>query len=281
MVELFDYEYYLDKYPELKEIGIQTEKEAINHWNIFGKNEKKNGYGNICGFAISTYHRNHDRMESFKTSITSIMKYKEKETIVIIVDDGSIVNDHIVWVKTTFPDIKVIEKKENGGIAKCKNTCLRALHESECDNFFLLDDDIEFLQSIEDKYRRSLCEKKVGILCGLASDTFNQVIGEYSENTNITKMLNGFLLCFTRYNFKKAGYFKIFPEKYGHEHTWYTYRIMECTGQTKTIDIKFNEQYIKLICIESSISEEEKIYQIDINGKMMISYSFNYEECIE
>jgi glycosyltransferase involved in cell wall biosynthesis len=279
MDELFDYEYYLDKYSDLKNIGIQSEEEAIDHWNNYGKNENRCGYGKICGFAVSTYHRNYNRIEVFKTCISSIMKYKEKETIVIIVDDGSNINDHIIWVKTTFPDITVIEKKENGGIAKCKNTCLRALNEANCDNFFLLDDDIEFLKSIEYKYTQSLCEKKVGILCGRCLD--NKVIQRYSENTNITNIVNGFLLCFTRYNFKKAGYFKIFPHKYGHEHTWYTYRIMTCMEQHHFLDINCNELYYRLSNIQSSMSEEDRLYQLKENEQKLNSYSCNYEECIE
>lgn len=279
MCDSFDYEYYLDKYPDLRECGVKTEEEAINHWNKYGKNENRCGYGKVCGFAISTYHRNQNRIQSFKTCISSIMKYKETETIVIIVDDGSIVNDHIIWVKTIFPDITVIERKENGGVAKCKNTCLRALNEANCDIFFLLDDDITFLQSIEDKYRKSLCDRNVKILSGRSA--WNPIVQEYSENTIMTALLDGFLLCFTRYTFKKAGYFKIFPCKYGHEHTWYTFRIMNCTGQKGYFDIKFNDQYITLICTESSVSYEDKMYQIKENEKQVYTYCDTYQECIE
>ena len=40
-----------------------------------------------------------------------IMKYKKEDTIVIVVDDGSLINDHIIWMKEIFSMITIIEKK--------------------------------------------------------------------------------------------------------------------------------------------------------------------------
>jgi glycosyltransferase involved in cell wall biosynthesis len=221
-------------------------------------------------------------LETFKICISSIMKYKKEDSIVIIVDDGSIVKDHISWVKTTFPSIILIEKEINGGIAKCKNTCIRALYESNCDVFFLLDDDVEFLQQIEYKYLLSLNEKNISILCGNSNVTFNVTIGNYSVNTNITAALNGYLLCFTKHTFIKAGYFKVFPYKYGHEHTWYTKRIMKVMNQTFFCDISFNDTYVKLLSVKSSCSDEERHNGIHGNEIFLNTCSIDtYEQCIE
>ena len=60
----FDWQYYLDKYPDLRANGIHTEQQAIEHWNNFGKNEDRIYCRTKCGFAISTYHRNNSRMEA-------------------------------------------------------------------------------------------------------------------------------------------------------------------------------------------------------------------------
>uniref|UniRef100_A0A6C0HUC2 Uncharacterized protein n=1 Tax=viral metagenome TaxID=1070528 RepID=A0A6C0HUC2_9ZZZZ len=38
----FDWNYYLDNYPDLRENGILTQKDAITHWNNFGKSEGRN-----------------------------------------------------------------------------------------------------------------------------------------------------------------------------------------------------------------------------------------------
>jgi glycosyltransferase involved in cell wall biosynthesis len=275
-----DLQYSTDNYPDVGVNNEPTEKQALQH---FIDNREKEGivsFGTQCGFAISTYHRNNNRLESFKICISSIMKYKKEDTIVIIVDDGSIVRDHISWVKTTFPSIILIEKEINGGIAKCKNTCLRTLYESNCDVFFLLDDDIDFLQPIENKYLLSLNEKDVSILCG-RTDT-NAIIDNYSINTNKTALLNGYLLCFTKNTFIKAGYFKVFPYKYGHEHTWYTFRIMKVMGQSFFCDISFNDKYIKLISVESSADYEQHTHELHENEKYLHKYSTDIkEQCIE
>ena len=277
--DFFDWQYYLDKYPDLRVNGVNNEQKALQHWFNHGVKEGRTSHGTKCGFAISTYHKNNSRFESFKICISSIMKNKKEDTIVIIVDDGSIVTNHIVWVSITFPEIKIIEKRVNSGISKCKNTCLRALYESACDVFFLLDDDIEFLQPIEDKYICSLYDENVGILSAGWFD--NVVLSNYSKNTNITKCLNGYLLCFTKYSFEKSGFFKIFPSKWSYEHAWYTIRIMKCTGQSNYLDTTNSELYTRLIDVISTIDEDEKQIYIKKNGEVLCTAIYDYQHCIE
>jgi glycosyltransferase involved in cell wall biosynthesis len=275
-----DSQCFVDNYHDIGVNDEHTEEQALHYFIDNGEKEERVSNGTQCGFAISTYHRNNNRLETFKICISSIMKYKKDDTIVIIVDDGSIVNDHINWIKTTFPSIKLIEKKINGGIAKCKNTCIRTIYESNCDVFFLLDDDIEFLQPIEDKYLLSLNEKNISILCGRADS--NAIIDNYSINTNKTFLVNGYLLCFTKNTFIKAGYFKVFPYKYGHEHTWYTFRIMKVMNQSFFCDISFNDKYVKLLSVESTATHEQYTYELHENSKYLCVYSTDIKEpCIE
>jgi len=275
----FDWHYYLSKYPDLRANGVFTEQQSIQHWLNHGKKEGRNSIRTTCGFAISTYHRNNSRLESFKKCISSIMKYKKADTVVIIVDDGSSIKDHVSWVKSTFPTIIVIEKGSNNGIAKCKNTCLRMLYNSSCNYYFLLDDDIEILQPIEDKYIHSLDDENISILSGRANS--NPIISNYSHYTNKTDHLNGYVLCFSRQTFIKSGYFKVFPYKYGHEHTWYTHRAMSCTNQLGYFDISSNELYIKLISVESSINDKQKTHDCNENTKFMQISNYDYQNCIE
>ena len=42
-MDLFDWKFYLDEYPDLRINGVHTEKQAIDHWNTHGKVE-----GRIC-----------------------------------------------------------------------------------------------------------------------------------------------------------------------------------------------------------------------------------------
>ena len=234
-----------------------------------------------CGFAVSTYHRNSQRYPIFKACIDSIMTTKKQESIVILVDDGSPVTEHLDWVTSTYPQITIVRKPENGGIARCKNTCLRELFEADCDIFFLLDDDFALLKQIEDKYTLALQEKDVSVLSGCTD--YNAIIGPYSENTYQTSILNGFLLCFSVKTFMEAGYFKIFPHKYGHEHTWYTKRIMNASGQTCFLDISDSTQFYRFTPIQSSMDEEQRLQELVQNEMYLNLYLSNlsYESCIE
>ena len=268
-----DWEFYIDKYPDLRE-SIVTEQQAIDHWNKYGKQEGRQSFGTKCGIAISTYHRNSDRIESFKQCIGSIMKYKKEDTIVIVVDDGSLINDHIIWMKEIFPMI-TIEKKQNGGIAKCKNTCLRVLTEFNVDVYFLLDDDVEILQSFEEKYIESL--KEVHILSGHSQESGNNHFS-YTKNTCKTDKLNGFLLCFIKKTFLKSGYFRVPEGKWGMEHCWYTKRVMKCTNTTNYFDVNSFDLY-KLIDCDSTLTSIEKETELKKNVNMMNNYV--YYPCIE
>ena len=41
MNNLIDWEYYLDKYTDLRINGVNTKEQALQHWNTHGKTEKK------------------------------------------------------------------------------------------------------------------------------------------------------------------------------------------------------------------------------------------------
>jgi hypothetical protein len=34
---VFDWEYYINLYPDLRQNGINTREKALRHWNIYGK----------------------------------------------------------------------------------------------------------------------------------------------------------------------------------------------------------------------------------------------------
>ena len=43
-MEIFDWKYYLDKYPDLRQNGVHTQEQALQHWNTYGKNEGRQCY---------------------------------------------------------------------------------------------------------------------------------------------------------------------------------------------------------------------------------------------
>jgi hypothetical protein len=38
-MESFDWQYYLDKYPDLRKNGIKTEQQTVQHWKTYGGKE--------------------------------------------------------------------------------------------------------------------------------------------------------------------------------------------------------------------------------------------------
>jgi hypothetical protein len=81
----------------------------------------------------------------------------------------------------------------------------------------------------------------------------------------------------------EAGYFKIFPHKYGHEHTWYTKRIMNSSGQTCFLDISDSTQFYRFTPIQSSMDEHQRLQELVQNETYLSLYLSNlhYEACIE
>lgn len=40
-IMIFDWEFYINKYTDLSKNGITTEKQALEHWTLFGKKEER------------------------------------------------------------------------------------------------------------------------------------------------------------------------------------------------------------------------------------------------
>ncbi|GAA3640550.1 glycosyltransferase family 2 protein [Flavivirga jejuensis] len=70
--------------------------------------------------------------------LPSIIEHSE-EAIVYVADNAS-TDDSVSFVKTTYPSIKIIQNKENGGYAKGYNDALKHI---EADVFCLLNSDVE------------------------------------------------------------------------------------------------------------------------------------------
>jgi glycosyltransferase involved in cell wall biosynthesis len=215
--------------------------------------------------AISTYVAKPHRTENVIKTLDALMLNKLESTIVIMVDDGSTLKKHIEYARK-YPSVIIVEKAKNSGISKCKNTCIRvALENSSSDDdvVMLLDDDVIVEKGFEDAIHNGLTEGS--ILSGFCNFERHpkKVVGKYTAETH---HLNGFCLSMTRNTLQMAGYFLVFPEKYGHEHTWFTYRVMRVTGQTKWIDIIEND-IIYVIRAESSVDRVYK--QLEVNNAFL------------
>ena len=84
MNNLFDWEYYLDKYPDLRVNGVHTKEQAINHWNNYGQYEGRSYHPSILlSILIPTVP---SRLETFYISlINELLKQSKKYTEVEII----------------------------------------------------------------------------------------------------------------------------------------------------------------------------------------------------
>ncbi len=71
--------------------------------------------------------------------LPSVIKFSKDHAEVIIADNAS-ADDSLSFLKTEFPDIKIIQNKENCGFARGYN---EALAQVDADYFVLLNSDIE------------------------------------------------------------------------------------------------------------------------------------------
>ncbi len=71
--------------------------------------------------------------------LPSVIKYSEEEATIYVADNAS-TDDSVSFIKGSFPSVKIIQNKTNGGYAKGYNDALKNLNE---DIFVLLNSDVE------------------------------------------------------------------------------------------------------------------------------------------
>lgn len=181
--------------------------------------------------AISTFMREASyasRIVHYQRCILSLTVSEFPGTI-YIVDDGSEVKHHLDWTRDLGDErLVIVEKPENSGIARTKNTCIRlCLENPEVTYFFLSDDDVIFkTPRWFEIYTNATYHTGIDHLCFAIPDARATAspcqINKYDLITTI--LSGGCLLTGTRALVERVGYFKVLPHKYGHEHTHYSRR---------------------------------------------------------
>lgn len=228
------------------------------------------------GLAISTFMRNspnlQERLGIFKHSLLSLY-YSEYNGYLCLVDDGSEVDDHLVYANALFGNrINIIKSPENRGIARTKNKCIKAILDAGCDIGFLSDDDIQYFKGFDTAYSRKMESTRI--------PHFSYYVNKKDANIQMygidyirqTPALNGCFITFTKQLIEDIGYFKIFPNKYGHEHSNFTYRAIHHGKIPYFCDICDSEKYIRLIDASDAIGSIEKNKsEIAENGSMLLA----------
>jgi GT2 family glycosyltransferase len=212
------------------------------------------------GLAISTYLRsnNDNRLNAIKKSMDSLNKTNWPSMYKIyVVDDKSESKEHINFIKNNGYSYEIYERQNNGGIAKCKNTCIRLLYESDCDFLILADDDVYYNDPNWIKeYLYTILNTNVKYLSFYIYSQ-SKTIKINDNPINITESLNGCFIIFEREVVDTVGYFQVMPYKYGHEHTDYTIRIKKRYGISYFVDVGQSKKLIETELGYKSITQEE------------------------
>jgi hypothetical protein len=87
--------------------------------------------------------------------------------------------------------------------------------------------------------------------------------------------LNGCFMTLTREMVEKIGYYKILPNRYGHEHTEYTLRAIREGFASGFMDLDGSDTYIKLHGLSRQHQSENglcsDVVKIDENAKVAFS----------
>ena len=181
------------------------------------------------GMAISTFFPekiNVDaRLSVFKASIDSLLLSKFDGQIFII-DDASFYKKHLEIIPKDSR-VKIIEKIENGGYSRIKNTGLQHLINTGNKKFLLADDDVIY----EDPYWFG---PYLNALENSGIHYFTHYMYDHKETVKYnnyyvykTATVNGYLQAIDSECIEKIGFFKILPYKIGHDHTNYVLRAIK------------------------------------------------------
>jgi len=180
--------------------------------------------------AVSTYFpkSNSVRLNIFKQSITSLVQC-HLNTLIFLVDDGSVDKTHLDWVRATpniSSTITIVERPHNGGISKCKNTCIKQILDAGFDYGILVDDDVIFDSTIfNDLFIEQLNipqHHHVSVQLDKRAECQSLPVPKLISITSNF----GCFFSFSKTVIDNIGYFKIYPYQYGYEHQNFSERIL-------------------------------------------------------
>lgn len=239
---------------------------------------------NKLGIAVSTYSENGThpyRYEIVERSLSSLKKTIQNkpsnlsiEAVVII--DGPIPAQHLSIIESFSDTFRTVQRPENGGVSRVKNTGIRVLLEQNVDVGILVDDDVLFHQGWIETYIKLIEDFQLHHFAWNDKRIF--------ENLKITKPTSGALrsfsytnskgyelfkhpgtcgifLTFTPALIKKIGYFKVMPGKIGNEHQQFTLRANRAKMIGHPIDLINSYEFIEHIGVDKD-SEDAIIHSV-------------------
>ena len=239
------------------------------------------------GIAITTYFREDTvgaRLPVFLESMRSLLATGYPGSI-FLVDDGSTCLEHLKALLSIPTGLRInLIDRSHGGIARAKNTCIKALLDDGVDVGFLADDDMIYKDPTWYLAYSEAVERS-----GLAHLSFyhnNKTCESVSINgcaLRRTPDVNGSFFTITRALIDRIGYLKILPHDYGHEHSNFSFRADRLGGQGGFFDLVDAKRYIDLIPESFAAKSVVGVSESDLseNAQCAIHSAFTYEPFLE
>ena len=266
-----------------------------NNDNVYKKREYK------VGIAITIFSNNDtplSRIEASKIFIKSLTE-NINDTSIIILIDKEIKEDHYEYLKDKIRDrrnIKLYKNKENYGISKSKNICIKLLEEIGIDYICLLDDDILIKKDFTEYIIRAYNNVNISLLVNNDKKikSIKTIVNGIKFNITRSYYYYGNFICINRIYLRKYGYNILFPYKYGLEHIEFTERYLRnsiyknhCLDISEYIDddIKVgNKSQLSIHSIivdNNKIKQNTKVMNISLSNIKYISFDYNKNDIEE
>jgi glycosyltransferase involved in cell wall biosynthesis len=239
------------------------------------------------GIAITTYFREDtakERFSIFRTSIESLLATEYPGNI-FLVDDGSEILDHIRLLGGINGGYRIkMIGRPHGGIARAKNTCIKALLADGVDVGYLADDDMLYKDPVwHTVYSEAVVSTGMAHLCFYHNNKPCELVNIKGHVLRQTPEVNGSFFTITLGLIQKIGYMKILPHDYGHEHSNFSFRADRLYGQGGFFDIVDAKKYIDLVPESLSVRSVSDISEAALseNAQSAIHSEFKYEPFVE
>ena len=194
-----------------------------------------------------------------ETTLRSLRESKYPGKI-YIVDDGSPNRDLSFYRRQ--PNVQVVVKPYNVGVARGKNTSIRLLIDDEVDVGFLLDDDMIFKQDWWDDYLdvHERSDKIHHLSWANRGEWGGAFYPERFDGVQLvrTEHLNGCMLTFTPTLIATIGGFWVTPLKWGWDHVNWTHRAREHGMMPFFADVPDPQLFLGEMNNISTVTESQK-----------------------
>jgi len=286
---------YKELYPEMKN---KNKHELIYDWmknNLSNKILTLNNIDTTNDFyinnefciAISVYSDKNTPKERLYASYKCLnyIFLLIKNCNIFIVIDNNIIEEHLNFLKQLkkiYNNCFLYINNNNYGIAATKNICINILSKQPNIKYFcLLDDDIFIKNNFVNYAIRILNENDIPILTN-----FNKALPYYENTCSKDYFIKsdfflGNILVFNINYFKKFGYFREFPYKWGEEHQEFTKRYLS-NSKYKNITVDFrkyinDEFFIDKISTLHLHSVSVDHNKVELNKDKYFEYISNFE----